>query len=90
MYDKTHSEETKRKISEKQKIIHQLQGNLSQKSEVREKISNTLKGHSVSKSTREKLKQWCWVHKDKERKFIHKDELNSYLQNGYSPCRGGK
>ena len=26
----------------------------------------------------------------KERKFIHKDELNFYLQNGYLPCRGGK
>ena len=57
MYGKQHSDITKSIIGEKQKLSQQLNGNPAQNPEVGKKISEKLKGHTISQETREKIRK---------------------------------
>ena len=69
----TQTPEYRKKMSEKMKQVYS-------DPEVRAHGS-----HPISEEARLRVRQYdkIWVHNDKERKFIYKEELEHYLNNGY-------
>lgn len=87
MYGRKHSESTRKKISEKQKLHIQKYGNQGINEEANKKRSKTLKGHTLTNETkdkiREKNKSHIWVYNDVGKMFIHKDQLQEFLDKGF-------
>lgn len=87
MYGKTHSIETRKKISQKQIEYNKTHLNNFQRPEVIKKIKNKLQNHQVAAETRNKIsktiKNSCWITDGINVINITSEYLNEFLSKGF-------